>query len=141
MRALLVEDCEADAILLLRALGRAGFIVDWQRADSALQFEALLDQGGWDVVIADYSLPQFGAMAALVRIQERSLEIPFIIVSGVVGEEVAVEAMRAGAHDFITKGNLSRLAPAVHRELRAARERKQARGVPDPSPQRDQALA
>lgn len=139
LRALLVEDCEADAILLLRALGRAGFIVDWQRAESAAQFDALLALGGWEVIIADYTLPQFGAMAALIRVQERSLEVPFIIVSGVVGEEAAVEAMRAGAHDFITKSNLARLAPAVRREVRAARERQRSRGGEDRA-QRDSAL-
>ncbi|MBI1840961.1 MAG: PAS domain-containing protein [Verrucomicrobia bacterium] len=128
LRVLLVEDCEADAILMVRALSRAGFAVDWQIADSASQFDALLAQGAWDVVIADYSMPQFGAMAALIRLHQQGLDLPFIAVSGVVGEEVAVEAMRSGAHDFIGKSNLARLAPAVRREVRAARERDRLKG-------------
>ena len=129
LRVLLVEDCEADAVLIARALSRAGFAVDWQTTDNASGFDRLIAQGPWDVVIADYSLPQFGAMAALMRMNQQGLDLPFIAVSGVVGEEVAVEAMRAGAHDFIRKSHLARLGPAVRREVRAARERKRLQGI------------
>jgi len=96
----------------------------WKQAQSASELRTLLAQEEWDVVIADFSLPQFSAMAALVIIREHELDVPFIVVSGVVGEETAVEAMRAGAHDFVTKHKLARLAPVVEREVRGARERK-----------------
>lgn len=143
LRVLLVEDCAADAELVVRSLRRSGLGVEWGQAQSAAELGALLEGRSWDVVVADFSLPQFGAMAALVMVQERELDIPFIVVSGVVGEEAAVEAMRAGAQDFVTKDNLVRLAPVVEREVRGARERRAWRealdtagaGTPrDPSP-------
>lgn len=129
LRVLLVEDSEEDAILLTRALQRAGVPVLWKQAQSATELRQLLAGEPWDVVIADFSLPQFGAMAALMIIREQELDVPFIVVSGVVGEEAAVAAMRAGAHDFVTKHNLARLAPVVEREVRGARERRQWRAA------------
>ena len=123
LRVLLVEDCLADAELLVRSLVRSGLSVSWQQAETAGQLQQLLDRQSWDLVLADFSLPQFSAMAALMMVRERELDLPFVVVSGVVGEETAVEAMRAGAHDFVTKDNLARLGPVVEREVRSARER------------------
>ena len=83
-----------------------------------------LEQEKWDLVLADHSMPQFNSGGALVLLQQSKIDIPFIIVSGNIGEEVAVEAMKSGAHDYIIKGNLARLIPAIQRELREASERR-----------------
>ncbi len=124
LKVLLVEDSSEDAELLIRALRRANLQVSWRQAESESELRVLLEGTAWDVVIADFSLPQFSALAALMMVRERELDLPFIVVSGVVGEETAVEAMRAGAHDFVTKDNLSRLAAVVQREVQGARERR-----------------
>ncbi|MBL9167034.1 MAG: response regulator [Verrucomicrobiales bacterium] len=134
LKLLLVEDSDSDAELLIHALKRAGLNVVWKQAQSAAELRELLAQESWDALIADFALPQFSAMAALMIIRERELDIPFIVVSGVVGEETAVEAMRAGAHDFVTKHNLARLAPVVEREVRGARERKAWKAAVEASP-------
>ena len=99
------------------------------RVETAAEMEAALQSGVWDAVLSDYNLPSFSTEAALPMLQSRKLDIPFIIVSGCIGEEVAVTLMKAGAHDFVMKGKLARLAPALQRELREAvlrRERRQA---------------
>lgn len=134
LKLLLVEDSDSDAELLIHALKRAGLSVVWKQAQSASELRDLLGQESWDALIADFALPQFSAMAALMIIRERELDIPFIVVSGVVGEETAVEAMRAGAHDFVTKHNLARLAPVVEREVRGARERKAWKAAVEANP-------
>ncbi len=123
LHVLIVEDVEDDLLLLLRELRRGGYELDYVRVDTAEDMQAALDRQLWDMVIADYSLPAFSAPAALDILQQRHLDLPFIIVSGTIGEEVAVAAMKAGAHDYIIKGNLARLVPAVERELRDATER------------------
>ncbi|HMG19061.1 MAG TPA: response regulator, partial [Gemmatimonadales bacterium] len=123
LRLLVVEDSEDDAHLLVRELKRAGYDVAHERVDTAKALEAALDRQTWDVVIGDYSMPQFSGTAALAIIQERGLDLPFISVSGTISEEMAVAAMRAGAKDYVTKGQLKRLAPAIERELREARAR------------------
>ncbi len=123
LHVLIVEDVEDDLLLLLRELRRGGYALDYVRVDTADEMQAALDRQTWDMVIADYSLPAFSAPAALEVLQQRQLDLPFIIVSGTIGEEVAVAAMKAGAHDYIIKGNLARLLPAVERELRDAEER------------------
>ncbi|HYX92860.1 MAG TPA: response regulator, partial [Myxococcaceae bacterium] len=113
-------DSPQDAELLLRELKRGGFDVTFARVDTAeTMFDTLKNQP-WDIVISDYSLPRFSGPAALALVKERKLDLPFIIVSGTVGEEVAVHAIRAGAHDFIAKGGYARLIPAIERELRDA---------------------
>jgi PAS domain S-box-containing protein len=124
LRVLIVEDTADDAELLVRELRRGGFAPAYQRVDTAEAMSAALAQQMWDIVIADYTLPHFSAPAALALLQERGLDLPFIIVSGVIGEEAAVAALKAGARDFIMKGRLPRLIPAVQRELREAGERK-----------------
>jgi PAS domain S-box-containing protein len=123
LRVLIVEDSEDDALLALRSLRQGRYTVEHLRVDTAAAMQAALDQQVWDVVIADYSLPVFSAPQALQLLQRQNLDLPFIIVSGTVGEEQAVAAMKAGAHDYLIKGNLTRLLPAVERELREAKER------------------
>ncbi|MDZ8136902.1 MAG: histidine kinase dimerization/phosphoacceptor domain -containing protein [Nostoc sp. DedQUE04] len=129
LRVLLVEDSEDDALLLLRELQRGGYEVTFERIDTPTAMKAAIAEQIWDIVICDYSMPTFSAPAALKQVKESGLDLPFIIVSGTIGEDTAVAAMKAGAHDYIIKGNLARLTPAVARELREAlvrRERKQA---------------
>jgi two-component system, cell cycle sensor histidine kinase and response regulator CckA len=123
LRALIVEDSEDDMLLVLRELRRSGYTVDSIRVETAAAMQTALDRQQWDIVIADYSLPAFSAPQALQLLQSLNLDLPFIIVSGKIGEETAVAAMKAGAHDYLTKGNLKRLVPAVERELREAAER------------------
>jgi PAS domain S-box-containing protein len=128
LQVLIVEDSTSDAAMVARLLRKAGYNVHDERVDSAGQMRAALEKQAWDVVIADYSLPQFDAPAALALLQETGLDIPFIVVSGSIGEEVAVAMMKAGADDYLLKDKLSRLAPAVEREIHEAkmrRERKQ----------------
>ncbi len=127
LRVLIAEDSEDDARLLLRELQRAGFDPAYERVDSATSMQAALDRQAWDLVIGDYSMPAFSGPAALALLRARDLDTPFIFVSGTIGEDVAVEAMRAGAQDFLTKGNLRRLIPAIERELRDAEVRRERR--------------
>src|SRR5574341_70491 len=129
LRVLIVEDSEDDARLLLRELRRGGYNVTHERVDTAEALNAALDQQVWDIVISDYSLPQFSGPAALALVQKKGLDLPFIIMSGTIGEEIAVETMKAGAHDYIMKNNLARLIPVIERELIEAvnrRDRRQA---------------
>jgi two-component system cell cycle sensor histidine kinase/response regulator CckA len=118
----MVEDSATDAKLVASALRRTGRTLEVERIETAEAMRAALARD-WDVVISDWSMPKFSAPAALRILKEIQLDIPFIIVSGTIGEEVAVEAMRAGAHDFVLKDKLARLAPAVERELRECADR------------------
>ena len=124
LRVLIVEDSEDDTLLLLRELGKNGYTATYERVDTPTAMQAALKQRAWDIVIADYSMPQFDALAALGLLQQSGLDLPFIIVSGVIGEETAVSAMKAGAHDYVTKDSLVRLDAAVERELRQAEVRR-----------------
>jgi two-component system, cell cycle sensor histidine kinase and response regulator CckA len=123
LRILIVEDSEDDLFLLLRELRRGDYTLEYVRVETAIEMQAALDRQAWDIVIADYTLPRFSAPAALELLQQQHQDLPFIIVSGTIGEDAAVAAMRAGAHDYLLKDNLVRLLPAVARELREARER------------------
>jgi signal transduction histidine kinase len=121
LRVLLLEDVESDAELLLRALRQGGREVVFERVETAAGMNEALTRGGWDVIISDYSMPSFDAPAALSLMRKRGLDLPFIIVSGTVGEETAVDAMRAGVHDYFLKGKLGpRLVAAIEREMREA---------------------
>ena len=123
LRVLLVEDSATDAKLVVRDLLRMGRHVQFERVETAKAMGAALDTQAWDVVVSDWSMPSFSAPAALAILKEKGLDLPFIIVSGTIGEETAVEAMRAGASDFVLKDKLVRLRPAVERVLREWRER------------------
>ena len=123
LKALVVEDYEDDALLVIRELRRGGFNVEWERIQTASEMQHALREKIWDVVISDYNLPQFSAPVALETLKHSGHDIPFIVVSGEIGEELAVETMKAGAHDYLMKGNLSRLSEAVRREIREARLR------------------
>lgn len=123
LHVLVVEDIEDDLLLTLRVLRRGGYTLDYVRVETPEEMQAALNHQDWHVVIADYTLPKFSALDALKLLQAQQLDLPFIIVSGTIGEETAVAAMKAGAHDYILKGNLARLVPAVERELREAEER------------------
>ena len=121
----MVEDSVSDAKLLVHELRRGVDSLEFERVDCIDAMRAALDddERPWDVVISDWSMPSFSGLSALALVAELNLDIPFIIVSGTIGEAVAVEAMRAGAHDYLIKGNLKRLNPAIEREIREARVR------------------
>jgi PAS domain S-box-containing protein len=127
LRLLVVDDSENDALLLVRELRQAGYEPDYARVDTAAAMHDALTRREWDLVIGDYSMPQFRGTAALALLQERGLDIPFIFVSGTISEDVAIDAMRAGARDYVMKGNLRRLLPAIERELTAAGQRRERR--------------
>ncbi len=127
LRVLLVEDSEDDAALLLHELRRGGYEPQWERVDTAAALTAALQRQEWDVITCDWVMPQLSAPAALRLIQERGVDTPAIIVSGEVGEEVAVTAMKAGAVDYVSKHRLARLVPVVARELREAQVRRARR--------------
>lgn len=129
LHVLIVEDSEDDTLLLLRALQRGGYEPFYERVDTPSAMISALEKKKWDIVISDYSMPQFSGPEALKILKEKNLDIPFIIVSGVIGEETAVSAMKAGAHDYIMKSSLIRLIPAIERELREAEIRKKQREV------------
>ncbi len=125
LRVLLVEDNPDDAFLLERHLRRNGFVPELTRVETASEMSAALHSGQLPhVVLADYNLPNFSGPAALQLLHATSLDIPFIMLSGAVSEEMAVESMRAGAHDYVTKQNLARLVPALERELKEASARR-----------------
>jgi PAS domain S-box-containing protein len=123
IRVLIVEDSEFDARVLVNTLRQAGYEVAFRRVDSAPTLREALAEGSWEVILSDYNLPGFSAPEALAIVQQSGLDLPFIIISGGIGEDVAVAAMKAGAHDYLMKGNLARLPPAVERELREAATR------------------
>ncbi|HJV35269.1 sensor domain-containing diguanylate cyclase [Geomonas sp.] len=127
LRALIVEDAPEDARLMVRELEKEGFRVQWHQVDNAADLRDALEQSSWDVILCDYNLPGFSGLAALEMATQKGSDTPFIMISGKVGEEKAAEAMRAGAHDFLLKGNLSRLVPAVKRELAEAVVRREHR--------------
>lgn len=127
LRVLIVEDSEPDGALLLRELRKGGFSPVHKRVQSAEEMSDALDSESWDIVLCDYVMPGFSGLAALELLRRKGLDLPFVIVSGQIGEDVAVEAMKAGAHDYIMKGNLKRLCPAIERELAEAENRRQRR--------------
>ena len=127
LRLLQIEDSESDGDMILRLLMQAGFEVYSHRVEDAEGLRLALKDPSWDVIIADYHLPGFDAPGALRILQECGHDIPCIVVSGIMGEDTAVEMMKSGAHDYMTKNNLTRLAPAVERELAEAAQRRETR--------------
>src|ERR687897_3786743 len=128
LRVLLVEDSEDDTLLLVRSLRRGGYDPIWERVETAAAMEAALLGRSWDLVISDHSMPAFSSLAALELLRRKGfVDLPFIIVSGQIGEDAAVAAMKAGAHDYLLKDNLARLNSAIERELREADVRRERR--------------
>ncbi|HEY9690078.1 MAG TPA: PAS domain-containing protein, partial [Coleofasciculaceae cyanobacterium] len=122
---LLIEDCEDDALLIIRELQRSGFDVDWQRVQTAKSLQQHLKTDAWDIVISDYQLPGFSVTFALEILKNTQLDIPFIVVSGAIRDGVAVQLMKAGAVDYLMKDNLTRLPETIRREIRESRIRVQ----------------
>ena len=129
LRLLLLEDRESDAALLLDELERLGYDLAWERVETREAMIAALERSKWDLIISDFRMPQFSAPEALAVWRELGVELPFIIVSGTIGEEEAVESMKAGALDFVIKGRLARLGPAISRGLREFEERRTLRAT------------
>ncbi|WP_461481402.1 putative bifunctional diguanylate cyclase/phosphodiesterase [Porticoccus sp.] len=127
LRALIIEDSPDDTLLLLHTLRQGGYRVEHQRVASAEQLHTALDTQEWEIILCDYTLPSFNGRQALDIALSKGLDIPFIFVSGTIGEERAVDAMRAGAQDYVMKGNLTRLLPAIARELHEAAVRRNNR--------------
>ena len=123
LRALIADDSENDVFFLLRELRKAGYEPVYERVSTAPDMRAALERQTWDIVISDYEMPRFGGFEALQLLKESGHDLPFILVSAVVSEETAVAAMKAGAHDYLMKRKLARLAPAIERELREAQTR------------------
>ena len=124
LAVLIIEDQESDAQLFVRLLKKAGYELVYEQVETAGQMRAALEKRTWDIIISDYQMPQFDGRAALKLLQETGRDIPFIVVSGTIGEETAVSMMKAGAHDYLIKGDLARLVPAVERELDQAEIRR-----------------
>ena len=127
LRVLIVEDSESDAGLIVRRLQQAGYDLVHERVETAGEMRTALTKPDWDIVLADYKMPRFSAPAALEILKASGRDLPFIIVSGTIGEEKAVAMMKAGAHDYVMKHNLARLVPAVQRELKEAEGRREHR--------------
>ena len=123
LRVLIIEDSEEDTQLLLRELRRGGYDVESERVESAEAMQSALTQRTWDLIVSDYALPKFNAPEALEVLKSSGWDLPFIIISGTIGEENAVTALKAGADDFLVKGKFARLGPAIERELREAESR------------------
>jgi putative nucleotidyltransferase with HDIG domain len=127
LRILLIEDSQDDAHLILREVERGGYEVELERVETAESMQKALQRQPWDLILCDFSLPRFNAPKALELLKQSGFDVPFIIVSGTIGEESAVNALKAGAHDFIIKGNFARLIPAIQRELKEADVRREQR--------------
>jgi len=131
LRVLMVEDSEDDVLLTVRALKKGGYDPVYERVEDAGAMQKAVEKETWDVILCDYQMPQFNGLAAIALLKETGIDIPLIIVSGAIGEETAVECMRLGAHDYVMKGNLSRLVPAIERELQEAESRSKRRQSED----------
>src|SRR4030043_1964243 len=120
LRVLIIEDSEDDTLLIMHELKRGGYDPKYERVETAGAMNDALNQQGWDIVISDHSMPHFNSFNALDVLKKKGLDLPFFLVSGTNDEEMGVAAMKAGVHDYIKKGNLKRLIPAIARELRDA---------------------
>jgi PAS domain S-box-containing protein len=125
LRVLIIEDSEDDTQLLLRELRRLGYDIEFERVETADAMRVVLTEKIWDLILSDYSLPLFNALRALEVLKGSGLDVPFIIISGTIGEEAAIAALKAGAHDFLVKGNFAKLGPAIERELYEAEVRRE----------------
>lgn len=127
LSVLIIEDSENDAELLVRRLRRGGYATEHERVETPQEMQDALSRQSWDLILSDYAMPRFNGVQALKLTQEKGLDIPFILISGAIGEEIAVAAMKAGAHDYLMKDDLARLLPAIERELREAVRRHEGR--------------
>lgn len=125
LRVLIIEDFEDDALLLVHELQRGGYEVEFERVETAEAMQSALAQKTWDLILTDYILPGFNALQALEVLKASSLDLPFILVSSTIGEDTAVAVLKAGANDFLVKGNFARLGPAIERELQEAKTRRE----------------
>jgi two-component system, cell cycle sensor histidine kinase and response regulator CckA len=123
LKVLIVEDSEDDFLLLLRELRRGGYEPAFERVETPADMKSALNKQSWDIIISDYKMPNFSGLHALKLLKDARVDLPFILVSGTIGEELAVEAMKTGANDYVMKNDLSRLVPAIRRELREAKIR------------------
>lgn len=131
LNILYIEDSEQDALLLNRHLLQCGYTVDSERVDTGEAMRAALESREWDLILSDYSMPRFDAIKALYVLKESGKDIPFIIISGTIGEYIAVEAMRLGASDYFMKDSLARLVPAIERELQESENRRAKKRAED----------
>jgi PAS domain S-box-containing protein/putative nucleotidyltransferase with HDIG domain len=125
LRVLIVDDSEDDARLIIRKLRTGDYDPKWERVDTSKAMKEALEHEEWDVILCDYKMPSFNASAALKLVQEKNIDIPFIIVSGAIGEDAAVSAMKSGAHDYVMKDNLAKLVVTINREIREANIRQE----------------
>jgi len=140
LRVLIIEDREDDVLLIVRTLRKGGLESTWQRFQTAEDMQTALAQNDWDIIISDYKMPRFSAPEALRVARASGRDIPFIVVSGTIGEEAAVEMMKIGAHDYVMKDNLQRLPEAIRREIREAGIRKERKWAEDSLHQRSREL-
>ena len=140
LRVLMVEDSEDDALLEIRALKNGGYDPEYERVETAGAMRTALREKTWDIILCDYQMPKFNGLAAIALLKETGIDIPMIIVSGAIGEETAADCMRYGAHDYIMKGNLPRLVPAIERELQEAESRRQRKQAEDKLKKKDEEL-
>src|ERR1700722_4575438 len=129
LRVLVVEDSEDDTFFLMRELKKNGFEPEFERVESSRAMSAALDKKRWDIIICDHTVPGFGSLQALEVVRKKEVDIPFIVLSGTIGEEVAVSVMKAGANDYVMKGKLARLFPSIERELRESESRQARRSA------------
>jgi hypothetical protein len=129
LRTLMVDNSENDVLLIIRALQKGGYNPSYERVETAIAMEEIIKDKQWDIILCDYTMPKFNAPSAIALLKKTDIDIPLIIVSGSVGEDSAVECMRLGAQDYIMKGNLSRLCPAIARELEDAGNRNRQKQV------------
>ena len=124
LRVLIIEDSEDDAELIVRLIKKGGYNVYYERIQTPEQMKNALDNNQWDFIISDYKMPNFSGIKALEILKKyEDIDIPFILVSGTIGEQIAVEAMKKGANDYLMKDNLSRLVPAIEREIKECKIR------------------
>jgi CheY-like chemotaxis protein len=123
LKTLIVEDSEDDVLILLRHLARGGYEIEYQCVQTAREMQEALHSNDWQIVLSDYSMPQFDGLMALSVLKKTGIDIPFIIISGTLGEDTAVQTMLAGVDDYFVKGNLNRLIPAIEREIKECENR------------------
>jgi len=127
LKILIVEDSEDDALLIMHRIKKDGLDPIYKRVDSKKKMRVALENEKWDIVLSDYSMPNFSGLDALELFKQKDLDIPFILISGTIGEEIAVETMKKGGNDYIMKDKLARLAPSIRREIQEAKTRKENR--------------